>query len=337
MMQEIGQLRFKRVVVPEDAVSLDVETIDFGDASQSLICVCIYARFQRKNGEYSCQLVFSRTRTVPKELSLPRAELYASLMNAHTGEVIRRSFKSYFRSATKFTDSQITLYWITNEQKTLKQWVRNRVIEINRFTTKQQWFYIRSKDMVADIGTRRGATLEDVNQDSAWINGLPWMKTKFCDFPKKSSEDIKLNENEVSEINKKESQICREAEVNVNQVNEEVIKRYKFSRYLLDPNQHSFTKVVRILAYVKRFCECLQRRINMKNGLIEFNEEIKNRSIELTKEKLSSAENYYFKKGSSEVKQFLQSSKYENITKDVDGILIYTGRILPDQNVSIVG
>jgi len=103
MMQEIGQLRFKRVVVPEDAVSLDVETIDFGDASQSLICVCIYARFQRKNGEYSCQLVFSRTRTVPKELSLPRAELYASLMNAHTGEVIRRSFKSYFRSATKYT------------------------------------------------------------------------------------------------------------------------------------------------------------------------------------------------------------------------------------------
>jgi len=63
----------------------------------------------------------------------------------------------------------------------------------------------------------------------------------------------------------------------------------------------------------------------MKNGLIEFNEEIKNRSIELTKEKLSSAENYYFKKGSSEVKKFLQSSKYENITKDTDVILIYLG------------
>jgi len=68
----------------------------------------------------------------------------------------------------------------------------------------------------------------------------------------------------------------------------------------------------------------------MKNGLIDFNEEIKNRSIELTKEKLSSAENYYFKKGNTEVKKFLQSSKYENITKDTDVILIYTRSILPD-------
>ena len=75
MMQEIGKIRFKRVIVPDDAVSLQLETLDFGDASETLICVCIYARFVRTNGEHSCQLVFSRTRLVPKDLSLPRAEL----------------------------------------------------------------------------------------------------------------------------------------------------------------------------------------------------------------------------------------------------------------------
>ena len=103
-MKEIGNIRFKRAIDPQDAVSMDIETIDFGDASQSLICVWVYARFVLKNGEYSCQLVLSRTRTVPKELSLPRAELYATLLNTHTGEIVRRSFKNLVKSSKKFTD-----------------------------------------------------------------------------------------------------------------------------------------------------------------------------------------------------------------------------------------
>ena len=59
--------RFKRAVVPEDDVNMDINTLDFGDASPWMACIAIYARFLRKNGEYSCQLIFSRTRTVPKE------------------------------------------------------------------------------------------------------------------------------------------------------------------------------------------------------------------------------------------------------------------------------
>ena len=36
MMQEIGSLRFQRVVVPEDAVNLDINTIDTADASSNI-------------------------------------------------------------------------------------------------------------------------------------------------------------------------------------------------------------------------------------------------------------------------------------------------------------
>ena len=34
MMQEIGNLRFQRAVVPEDAANLDINTIDAADASK---------------------------------------------------------------------------------------------------------------------------------------------------------------------------------------------------------------------------------------------------------------------------------------------------------------
>ena len=48
MIQEIGKVKFKRVVVPED-------TIDATDASKKLACTAIYPRFLMKDGTYSCQ------------------------------------------------------------------------------------------------------------------------------------------------------------------------------------------------------------------------------------------------------------------------------------------
>ena len=178
MMKEIKNLRYKRAIVPSDAVNLNITTIDAGDASQSLACVSIYARFKRQNGQYSCQQVLSRSRLVPDGMSQPRAELYAALLNTHTGEVVKRSFYKWHQGSTKLTDSQIVLYWISNDERPLKQWVRNRVIEIRRFTSPDQWYYVQSKNMIADIGTRKGTTLEEVNQSSIWINGFNWMKNE---------------------------------------------------------------------------------------------------------------------------------------------------------------
>ena len=50
MMKEIKTLTFKRAIVPDDAANLDIQTIEFGDASKEMACAAVYARFQRKNG-----------------------------------------------------------------------------------------------------------------------------------------------------------------------------------------------------------------------------------------------------------------------------------------------
>ena len=54
-------------------------------------------------------------------------------------------------------------------------------------------------------------------------------------------------------------------------------------------------------------------------------------------QELEKATQYFFKKGTEKIKHFLKESQYKNISKEKDGILFYTGRILPTQNVSIVG
>ena len=84
-MQEIGNLRIQRAVVPENAVNLDINTIDAANASNKTVCVARYARFLGRNGTYFCQLVFSRSKVVPDGLSQPRAELLAVTINTHTG------------------------------------------------------------------------------------------------------------------------------------------------------------------------------------------------------------------------------------------------------------
>ena len=125
MMKEIGKIRFRRTIIPIDAAKLEIETIDTADASQSLACSAIYARIKWKNGEYSCQLVFSRTKVVPKDMTMPRAELLTAVLNASTGHVVKFSFGKYFNKCLKLTDSQIVLHWINNIKSVMKQWVRN--------------------------------------------------------------------------------------------------------------------------------------------------------------------------------------------------------------------
>lgn len=101
IMQKIKHIKYKRTIIPDDAKSLDITTshhnitsqqntfylptyllttINFGDASKSIACAVIYGRILRQNNKYSYQL-----------LSQPRAQLFAAVLNAHTGEVVRRS------------------------------------------------------------------------------------------------------------------------------------------------------------------------------------------------------------------------------------------------------
>ena len=192
------KLKYQRAVIPEDAVDTQVETLDFGDASREIVCIAIYARFKGKDGNYSCQLVFARSRLILTKMTQPRAELYGVLINIHTGEVVRRAFGQHHANSFKFTNSQIVLHRIRNKYLPLKQWVRNRTIEIKRFTNPDQWQYIHTSNMIGDLGTRQGTILEDINSSSQWINGLSWINKEVEDFLMKTVRELSLSPEEVN-------------------------------------------------------------------------------------------------------------------------------------------
>ena len=365
MIQEIPNIRYKRAVIPEDAVDLNMETLDFADASQSMICVAIYVRFRRKVGGYSCQLLFSRSKTVPKDMTLPRAELFAASLNASTGHVVKTALGDRHLRAWKLTDSQVTMHWIHCFRSRLKMFVRNLVINIHRLSLLEDWRYIDSDNMLADLGTRRGVTLTDVGPDSSWINGFGWMHLDPSKFPVKTIADIKLSSESRGDAHKEEILVdsldCNMTCVSYCPYVPLVVKdRYKFSQYILDPNKFRFRKVIRILSWVFLFIRSCFRKLGKEPTQIHTNNDTITESfmypegkyvvtcsensnhflkcqnglvLEISTSVINDALHYFFVKATLEVKHFLPVSAYKNITEEKQGVLYYVGRILPTQKV----
>ena len=373
-IQGLREVRFSRAIIPPNAVETKICTLDTADASNQLICVAIYARFKLNDGGYSCQLVFARTKIVPKDMSIPRAELLAATLNATTGQVVKISFGEYFETSMKLTDSQIALYWINSSRSELKLWARNRVIEINRLTELDSWRYVKSCDMIADLGTRKGARIEDMNSTGDWMNGKPWMRLPECEFPVKSVSQITLcgtdkseasnecNKSDVTELICSTNSWCyaRYGGFSGVAVPDKVKSRYEFSQYVIDPNRFRLRKIVRILSLVYLFvkkcyscCGLLDRlrehpkvsldtvpsifacegdQFIVTTGSQDGGNQFRcpaGRVVRVSNDETKLALTYLFRKATEEVKKFVDKRSYESISSEVEGILYYTGRILP--------
>ena len=280
-------------------------------------------------------------------------------MNAHTGEITRRALQKNHKGKMKLTDSQVVLHWLSNHEKAVKQWVRNRVIEILRFTDSSEWFFVSSHNMIADLGTRRVDDLRLIDQNSTWINGFDWMRKDNKEFPIKSLDQIRLSREELAAIqidnvlkhnldvtgiqNSDESnvymanvqQLYYNESINVYQqkiIPHEVTECYKFSSYLLYPNKKRFRAVVRIMAFALKFIKLVKTKSSQK---FQNNNDVN--SITLNDEEILAAKEYFFRKATLKVKKLIKPTQYQKISIKRDGILYYSGRILPTDNMQITG
>ncbi len=371
LINEIGYVKFRRAVIPPDALDLDAETIDTADASTRLICVAIYIRYRLKSGGFSCQLIFARSKLVPDGMTQPRAELLAAEMNAATGHVVKTALGDRHTKCVKLTDSQVALFWLGSKRTSLHTWVRNRAIETNRLTNEDDWRWVEGKDMIADLGTRKGMTITDVGPDSLWINGFDWMRRPVSEFPMKSRSEIILDAKAKAEIRQEMTteivpEILCECATSINPyVPAKVEDRYKFSKYILDPNRYRFRKVVRVLGLMLLFLKKFYKKINRSlpkyfpkgthtrlPGIVPYFWDQHLVTIGATSGKfkckpglvvildqgtVNASLSYYFLKATEEIKHFLPKKKYEKVSHEIDGILYYTGRILPTQKVTSEG
>ena len=202
------------------------------------------------------------------------------------------------------------------------------------------------------------------------------MKLDEVEFPAKTVHEIKLTNNELSSHRKK----CLDSESLDNEwindlsirdlknetytvksnVPSEVVERYRFSKYVIDPNRFRLRKVVRMLALVMLFVRKLKQRIGKRENsfdtagkmpsMFEFKHDqhlvTKNKRgptkrsnlkckealvVTMTDVEIQMALKYFYRKATDEIKKYLDRRVYEKISREFDGILYYTGCILPSQ------
>ena len=205
--------------------------------------------------------------------------------------------------------------------------------------------YVSSKDMIADLGTRRVDDLNLVGPNSTWINGYDWMREEKVKFPTKSFNEINLEKEELLSLQKEnllkynqdlmernEEKVVYTISNQQSKVPLEVQECYQFSNYLLDPNKRRFKTVIRIFAFVLRFTRNVRTKMKVKPTINQGNIKM----ITLSEEEIRAYQAYYFKKATAEVKKFVKPSSYQKISTEKDGVLYYSGRILSTNSINAV-
>ena len=135
-----------------------VQLIGFSDASQLDYGCCIYFKFIYSSGKVKVSFVTSKSRIVPikKQISIPRLGLLGNVLLCRLVKSVLGAVKMELeiKNVFCFTDSQVSLAWIRNEDKEMKQFVQNRVIEIRRNVPAINWYYCKTSDNPADLITR---------------------------------------------------------------------------------------------------------------------------------------------------------------------------------------
>ena len=122
--------------------------------------------------------------------------------------------------------------------------------------------------MIADIGTRHGAKIDDALPGSVWMEGFPWMHGEISGFPVKTCEETKLTKSEM--LNLKEELVVTKGSNdsfadNASLQGTETYISIWYSiaqkvhvdvqtRYLYDPNKYGrvLTKFAQIAFRIKR-------------------------------------------------------------------------------------
>lgn len=148
-----------------------VQIHGFCDASQNAYGACVYMRSEINNEEFRSELLCSKSRVAPlKAISLPQLELAAALLLAQLITKIKESFDMTSMEVYLWSDSTITLNWISSPSRRWATFVANRVGKIQRLTKSCKWRHIASASNPADI-LSRGSDLVALANSSLWWHG----------------------------------------------------------------------------------------------------------------------------------------------------------------------
>ena len=164
----------------------------FSDASEKTYGCCIYLKCITKNNSISSSLVASKSRVTPikRELSIPRLKLLGNLISPRLILIVLNAFQEEIIISCLYvwTDSKVSLAWIKALHKEFQTFVQNRVVEIRKNISPENWSYCSTKVNPSDLITRLDKNI-DLSKNSLLWRGpcflfdknQSYTKSKYCE------------------------------------------------------------------------------------------------------------------------------------------------------------
>ncbi|XP_011313314.1 uncharacterized protein [Fopius arisanus] len=159
-----------------------VEVHGFSDASQVAMSAVVYLKIF--NGDkQDVTLVCSKTKVAPlKRLTIPRLELTAALLLAKLTKYVKDQLNLTNATTYLWTDSSVTLTWISSHSSRWKEFVKNRVSLIQDLTQQAHWRLVPGKENPADCASR-GLSAHQLVAHKLWWTGPPWLQQDSSSWP----------------------------------------------------------------------------------------------------------------------------------------------------------
>ena len=141
--KQISAINLNRCYTLHDYNASKIQLHVFCDASEVAYGAVAYFRYCLEDESYHTALVMAKSKLAPiRTLSLPRLELCAAVTGVRLYQQIIKEIDLTIHQIYFWSDSTLTLQYISNTTQRFKVFVANRVTEILDATSKDQWRHV---------------------------------------------------------------------------------------------------------------------------------------------------------------------------------------------------
>ena len=185
----LSQITFHRSLTPSNWIRKPWG-VTFSDGSDQSYGAVVYLRWETAQG-VEVRLVESKAKLTPLDQKGEpvKAEICGAVCAVRLRRYIEKHSRMEIEKWLHLLDSQTVLGAIQRNSYGYQTFFANRVGEIQKSSSVDEWWWIPGDLNVADIITR-GAAPEDLQENSVWQTGPEFLKQPVEEWPKKSAKEV---------------------------------------------------------------------------------------------------------------------------------------------------
>ncbi|XP_017474163.1 PREDICTED: uncharacterized protein LOC108364825 [Rhagoletis zephyria] len=224
----------------------------FSDGSTLALGEAVYVTIH-SGAEVKSNLLLSKSKVAPlRGETIPRLELRAAVLLSELIQRVVNICKTQHNimigSITGWSDSMVVLCWLKRGESSLKQFVANRVRQINTNTADCDWRYVPTDINPADL-ISRGMTMRELIESELWWHGPDFLRqpeAMWPNPPERISEQVEMEvKNECRRVRNRTDRTSGQMVAKVNAI-------YIEQKPLLE-RYSSMNRLIRVTAWVFRF------------------------------------------------------------------------------------